>query len=1559
MSLPGIEEAITFLIEERDKNLTAIHRRMTNMGQRLRGYTGAQKDKTSNGPAHGHYKKTTKESAEMKDKRLVCSLISLLATVGLLVALLASGVAASLPLTVADSTPVKLESAFLIMEDESGVDVAVSSTSPSIADQMTEGCPYASTVPALSDASFRDINVLLAGKPVFLFFYADWCHCCHEQVPIIDELEQEYDGRSTFLRINADQRLPLEQDFGIARYPTMVVISGKSDEQYEFEKLEGLTAKEGLEAAIVRAMGQADISYLANSNNSVTKTRFVGTVTVFETQDDDTLHWVVSGLTHLEGPEPCADPIDVYKSPDWNGVVDPNVAVGIEVEVRGDRAIGGPCWIGLWDEYSYIIKKPSGPEPTPTWDSWCFSGVTYDIHSDAHNDIETGCTTYDDQYDLHHVGTTCDNDYLYFMWEIYGEVGASVDSTNPNFSFWAWIDIDDNGVPSTTIGMDYLVDYSMENGVVRTDWTGLHDATSTDWPPTILYNFNEDEGDYCALGSYLEVRVPKSYIQGQGVAPRIWMGVDVNFFSEPPETICMDDAYNFWLPASCVGEVDCSVEISIDGLTEFDVTCFEPGDTIYQTIWFRDSNGMLANPSTKQMMLHLPGGNTNNITSFFTNPSVGIWVHSGTVSSGATFGERTLEVTATFADECQAQAEKDYEIWDYCDRCSIDISLWSTTRGEQTCFERGESLIRTIEFRNSSGVLEEPSYMVIHLVVPGSGGFPLDITDTFTREAPGVYKDIAGIPSDYTPLGARTLSAFAEFEGGCEATTQKDYAIQTACYPHLCTTPDPPSHDFGDMLEGKTAEWSFTITNCGIDTLTWNISKNKAWITEVDPSSGSTTTETDTVTVTIDTAGLTTCVQQTGTLTINSNAETKIGTITVHPVADRDEDGIPDSEDNCPDVPNDEQWDTDNDGMGDQCDSDKDNDGIPNQEDECPRCPEWYGLPQDAKGCPFDCYYGYSFGNYYSKCLGMAWTAAMYYNGDLTIPGRSDKYLWEATEDMDQKFRDASSEGVDPETKMNDDEKDIWKEIKDYHDSGKGILSMLKLNTVLPHCCSGDVEKIKNDINKGKACLVALGSAGKPIKHFLMAHEYTTYVQGGNTIVKIWVYDPSARCDSNHNRYFESPKCGDSSIELELVEHPIPGTDSATTWVYFEYQVASKKFDEVVQYASASKSVSMTEKAAGVVGEVGGVVGGVVYQVAEKAEKQAYSSAGLVEASNQCSDLCSGAKFHAYDSQGRHTGPDGMGGVEKGIPGSEYEVDEATGLQVIVIPSGGGEDITFNVEGAAEGTFNMAVTEVGSPSQKTNVYREVPLTASTTAELGVGPGGDRLLKLDEDGDGTFETQKGPDITFADSDGDSLPDAWESQYGTQVNIPDAGDDPDDDGLTNYQEYMWGTDPLNPDTDGDGILDSLDVCPGHDDNADSDGDGIPNGCDVAPVISDVGASVQGKSAIIFWDTDKPADSLVIYGTQSGIYNWQEYDASLVKSHAVPLTGLEIGRKYYFMVSSTDAGMNPTQSQEYDFTAQVPIRRPINRALIGGIIAGVVAVGLVILFVRRRRAAKTKGS
>ncbi len=70
----------------------------------------------------------------------------------------------------------------------------------------------------------------------------------------------------------------------------------------------------------------------------------------------------------------------------------------------------------------------------------------------------------------------------------------------------------------------------------------------------------------------------------------------------------------------------------------------------------------------------------------------------------------------------------------------------------------------------------------------------------------------------------------------------------------------------------------------------------------------------------------------------------------VNPPLDSDEDGVPDSSDNCPFVSNANQADFDGDGQGDACDSDDDGDGVADGVDLCPNTPP--NTQVNAAGCP-------------------------------------------------------------------------------------------------------------------------------------------------------------------------------------------------------------------------------------------------------------------------------------------------------------------------------------------------------------------------------------------------------------------------------------------------------------------------------------------------------------------------------------------------------------------------------------------------------------------------------
>ena len=84
-------------------------------------------------------------------------------------------------------------------------------------------------------------NSLLNNTPVFIYFYSDLCYFCKNQSLIVDELEKEYAGNITVIRVNAGENRQEVQEFGVTGVPAMFLTVKLNESTYEYQQFTGLT----------------------------------------------------------------------------------------------------------------------------------------------------------------------------------------------------------------------------------------------------------------------------------------------------------------------------------------------------------------------------------------------------------------------------------------------------------------------------------------------------------------------------------------------------------------------------------------------------------------------------------------------------------------------------------------------------------------------------------------------------------------------------------------------------------------------------------------------------------------------------------------------------------------------------------------------------------------------------------------------------------------------------------------------------------------------------------------------------------------------------------------------------------------------------------------------------------------------------------------------------------------------------------------------------------------------------------------------------------------------
>ena len=100
-------------------------------------------------------------------------------------------------------------------------------------------------VSEVTDGSF-ETDVLQAGKPVLVDFWAEWCAPCRMLAPTIDAIAEQFKETAGVVKLNVDDNTATAQRFGIKGIPTLILFN----EGKEVERVVGATSKESISRMI-------------------------------------------------------------------------------------------------------------------------------------------------------------------------------------------------------------------------------------------------------------------------------------------------------------------------------------------------------------------------------------------------------------------------------------------------------------------------------------------------------------------------------------------------------------------------------------------------------------------------------------------------------------------------------------------------------------------------------------------------------------------------------------------------------------------------------------------------------------------------------------------------------------------------------------------------------------------------------------------------------------------------------------------------------------------------------------------------------------------------------------------------------------------------------------------------------------------------------------------------------------------------------------------------------------------------------------------------------------
>ncbi len=101
----------------------------------------------------------------------------------------------------------------------------------------------------VGDSTFKT-QVLDAGEPVLVDFWATWCAPCRAIAPTVEDLAKTYSGKIKVFKMNVDDHQQTAQQFGIRALPTLLMFKGGR----VVDQIVGAVGKAKIEDTIKKAL---------------------------------------------------------------------------------------------------------------------------------------------------------------------------------------------------------------------------------------------------------------------------------------------------------------------------------------------------------------------------------------------------------------------------------------------------------------------------------------------------------------------------------------------------------------------------------------------------------------------------------------------------------------------------------------------------------------------------------------------------------------------------------------------------------------------------------------------------------------------------------------------------------------------------------------------------------------------------------------------------------------------------------------------------------------------------------------------------------------------------------------------------------------------------------------------------------------------------------------------------------------------------------------------------------------------------------------------------------